>query len=94
MTRLPDEALVVRGGENLPESFARGTGATLNTSGTLQGISVNAAAGSSVRRARKQPVPADSQEPPARSSKERCRRWHFLESTQIFRTWTISTGCA
>jgi hypothetical protein len=44
---LPDEALVVRGGQNLPESFIRGSGATL-ADGKLNGISVNSAPGLSL----------------------------------------------
>jgi hypothetical protein len=48
MARLPDDALVVRGGLNLPENFVRGSGVTVATDGTLQGVSVNAAAGLSV----------------------------------------------
>ena len=45
MTRLPDDALVVRGGLNLPENFVRGSGVAVAADGTLQGVSVNAAAG-------------------------------------------------
>jgi hypothetical protein len=48
MPRLPDEAVVVRGGLNLPESFVRGSGVTVATDGTLRGVSVNAGAGLSV----------------------------------------------
>jgi hypothetical protein len=48
MPRLPDNAVVVRGGLNLPENFVRGSGATVGTDGTLQGVSVNAGAGLSV----------------------------------------------
>jgi hypothetical protein len=48
MTPLPDEALVARGGQNLPESFAQGSGVTVDATGKLQGVSVNAGAGSSV----------------------------------------------
>jgi hypothetical protein len=46
---LPDDALVVRGGQNLPENFANGSGVTVGADGTLQGVSVNAAADSSVQ---------------------------------------------
>ena len=42
---LPDDALVVRGGQNLPENFADGSGVTLGEGDKLQGVSVNAAAG-------------------------------------------------
>ncbi len=46
---LPDDALVVRGGQNLPENFANGSGVIVGTDGTLQGVSVNAAPGLSVQ---------------------------------------------
>jgi hypothetical protein len=49
MGRLPDDALVVRGGQNLPESFAQGTGVSLDSAGKTQGVSVNAAPGLSVQ---------------------------------------------
>jgi hypothetical protein len=45
---LPDDALVVRGGENLPENFTSGTGVTIAPDGKMGGVSVNAAAGLSV----------------------------------------------
>jgi hypothetical protein len=45
MPGLPDDALVVRGGENLPESFAQGSGVAVEASGKVQGVSVNAAPG-------------------------------------------------
>ena len=45
MDRLPDDALVVRGGQNLPENFARGSGVTVDAEGKLDGVSVNSAAG-------------------------------------------------
>lgn len=48
MTPLPDEALVVRGGLNLPGSFAQGSGVTVQPDGTLDGVSVNSAAAASV----------------------------------------------
>src|SRR5438105_3974124 len=41
MTPLPDDALVVRGGQNLPENFAQGSGVTAGAEGKLQGVSVN-----------------------------------------------------
>jgi len=44
MTPLPDSALVVRGGQNLPTNFAQGSGVTLDKEGRVQGVSVNAAA--------------------------------------------------
>lgn len=48
MAVLPDDALVVRGGLNLPENFERGTGVTLDNDGKLEGVSVSSSAGSSV----------------------------------------------
>jgi hypothetical protein len=48
MTPLPDDALVVRGGQSLPESFAKGSGVTVAADGKLQGVSVNCAPGLSV----------------------------------------------
>jgi hypothetical protein len=48
MTPLPDDALVVRGGQNLPENFANGSGVTVEADGKLQGVSVNSAPGQSV----------------------------------------------
>jgi hypothetical protein len=45
---LPDDALVVRGGQNLPENFAQGSGVTVGVDGKLQGLSVNCAPGLSV----------------------------------------------
>ena len=46
---LPDDALVVRGGQNLPESFAQGSGVSTDPGGTLQGVSVNSAGGKSAQ---------------------------------------------
>jgi hypothetical protein len=43
--RIPDEALVVRGGQNLPENFANASGATVGADGMLDGVSVNSGAG-------------------------------------------------
>ena len=43
MEPLPDDALVVRGGQNLPENFVKGSGVTVGPDGTLQEISVNSA---------------------------------------------------
>jgi hypothetical protein len=48
MTPLPDDALVVRGGLNRSDDFAHGTGATLDATGKLDNVSVNAAAGLSL----------------------------------------------
>lgn len=48
MTPLPDDALVVRGGQNLPENFVSGSGVTVEADGKLQGVSVNSAPGRSV----------------------------------------------
>ena len=48
MDELPDDALVVRGGANLPESFARGSEVTLDVSGNVHGVSVNAGSGLSL----------------------------------------------
>lgn len=45
--RLPDEALVVRGGQNLPENFIQASGAVL-ADGKLQGVSVNSSADSAL----------------------------------------------
>jgi hypothetical protein len=44
MDHLPDDALVVRGGQNMPENFARGSGVTVAADGRLDGVSVNSAA--------------------------------------------------
>jgi hypothetical protein len=49
MEPLPDDALVVRGGQNLPENFAQGSGVTVGAGGKVQGVSVNAAPGLSVK---------------------------------------------
>jgi hypothetical protein len=49
MTPLPDEALVVRGGQNLPAHFVQGSGVAVETGGSIQGVSVNAAPGLSVQ---------------------------------------------
>ena len=48
MAVLPDDALVVRGGMNRPESFAEGSGVSIGTDGKVDGVSVNSAAGASV----------------------------------------------
>jgi len=45
MKALPNDALVVRGGQNLPRSFATGTGTSLDATGKLDNVSVNSAAG-------------------------------------------------
>jgi hypothetical protein len=49
MAPLPDDALVVRGGQNLPAGFAQGSGVTVAAGGKLQGVSVNSAPGLSLR---------------------------------------------
>jgi RHS repeat-associated protein len=46
---LADNALVVRGGQNLPENFATGSGVTIDGAGNLNGVSVNSANGLSVQ---------------------------------------------
>jgi RHS repeat-associated protein len=43
--KLPDEALVVRGGQNLPANFTKGSGVTTDASGLLNGVSVQSAPG-------------------------------------------------
>ena len=43
-TTLPDEALVVRGGRNLPENFAQESGVAIDEGGEVRDVSVNAAA--------------------------------------------------
>lgn len=48
MTPLPDDALVVRGGQNLPENFAQGSGGHVGSDGKVQGVSVNSGPGLSV----------------------------------------------
>jgi hypothetical protein len=45
---LPDDALVVRGGQNLPANFAQGSGVAVDADGKLQGVSVNSGAGLSL----------------------------------------------
>ena len=45
MTPLPDDALVVRGGQNVPESFVQASGVIVEAGGKIQGVSVNYAAG-------------------------------------------------
>jgi hypothetical protein len=49
MEPLPDDALVVRGGQNLPENFAQGSGVTADAGGKVEGVSVNASPGLSVQ---------------------------------------------
>jgi hypothetical protein len=48
MEPLPDDALVVRGGQNFPENFVKGSGVTVGAGGTLEGVSVNSAPGATV----------------------------------------------
>lgn len=47
--RLPDNALVVRGGLNLPEQFETGSGVVIDDQGKLQRVSVNCAAEKTVQ---------------------------------------------
>jgi hypothetical protein len=49
MTPLPDEALVVRGGQNLPANFVQGSGVMVDAGGRIQGVSVNAGPGVSLQ---------------------------------------------
>ena len=49
MTPLPDEAIVVRGGQNLPANFAQGSRVTVDVEGKMEGVSVNAAPSVSVQ---------------------------------------------
>jgi hypothetical protein len=48
MPSLPDDALVVRGGLNLPENFAQGSGVIVAPDGRIEKVSVNAGAGASI----------------------------------------------
>ena len=48
-TALPDEALVVRGVQNLPENFVQATEGTADAHGVIVGVSVNAAPGRAVQ---------------------------------------------
>ncbi len=48
MEPLPDDALVVRGGQNFPENFAKGSGVTVGEGGVLPGVSVNSIPGATV----------------------------------------------
>lgn len=57
MTTLPDDALVVRGGQNLPENFANGSGVIVQADGKMQGVSVNSASRRSVEELTA-PIPA------------------------------------
>ena len=50
MEPLPDVALVVRGGQNLPENFVKGSGVSIGTDGLLQRVSVNSAPGLTVEQ--------------------------------------------
>jgi hypothetical protein len=49
MEPLPQDALVVRGGQNLPENFAKGSGVSIKAGGVLDGVSVNSAPGLTIR---------------------------------------------
>ncbi len=46
--RLPDEALVIRGGMNAPDQFTLGSGVHTDRTGSLSGVSVHSAAGISL----------------------------------------------
>ena len=48
MDSLPEDALVVRGGQNLPSSFVQGSGVKAGAGGTLDDLSVNSSAGLSL----------------------------------------------
>jgi hypothetical protein len=50
MEPLPDDAMVVRGGQNLPENFVNGSGVTIEAGKRLNGVSVNAAAGLTIEQ--------------------------------------------
>jgi hypothetical protein len=50
MAVLPDDVLVVRGGKNLPESFAQGSGVTIDDDGKLDNVSVHSAAGATIEQ--------------------------------------------
>jgi hypothetical protein len=43
MARLPDDALVVYGGRNMPENFVKGSGVVIRSDGSMDGVSVNCA---------------------------------------------------
>lgn len=45
---LPDDALVVRGGQNLPDGFAQGSSVTIDEGGMVEGVSVNSGGGLSL----------------------------------------------
>jgi hypothetical protein len=45
MKRLPDDALVVRGGKNLASSFEKGTKVSIDENGKLRNVSVNSLGG-------------------------------------------------
>jgi hypothetical protein len=47
---IPDDATVVRGGQNLAENFANASGVKRSADGKLDGVSVNAGAGASVEK--------------------------------------------
>jgi hypothetical protein len=49
MHPLPDDAVVVRGGQNLPQNFAQASGVKIGSDGKVYGVSVNAAPGLSVK---------------------------------------------
>jgi hypothetical protein len=49
MAALPDDTVVVRGGQNLPANVAAGSGVTVDSGGKVHGVSVNAAPGLTVK---------------------------------------------
>lgn len=48
-SRLPDDALVCRGGTCQPDNFSGGSGVTTDSEGKLNGVSVNSAAGKTAK---------------------------------------------
>jgi hypothetical protein len=48
MATLPDDALIVRGGLNLPKNFERGSGVSIDKDDILDGVSVISAVGKTV----------------------------------------------
>ena len=49
MGRLPDDALVVRGGQSVRRIIAQASGVTVDPGGRVQGVSVNSTAGLSLK---------------------------------------------
>ena len=50
MAALPDDALVVRGGKNLPENFHQASGVTVTKDGKLDDVSVSSFPGATVEQ--------------------------------------------